>query len=480
MENKKISLKELRKIVSENAFKILEDNDLESNQDINPEPEINSTNIDDSTPIDKGLEDSSNDFNGFENLSDITKKLSTSIDPKKLDEINGEIIKTLSTGRINKNYNFSKMVVSGVDKSVFDYFVTVLATLYKKADSSEKANIRKAIFLSLPVYNMASVESTDSGDIRSSSFSNLVARKAGIGSFLGVGKTIDASYYLDIVADSIYEAIDYALENYNPERGGTFTSVVLFKAVSNAKDKLGSKMHKKTFAAGGEKSSIDEPLGSSEEERDETKADRITGKEGEVSAEQREAAKEFAGALKTFVQEKLGQSPKYSNYLEFFNLFTQGNSLSEIADIMGKEQGNIRVIKKRMEDFITKFVESGEFQDYIAEETGMKVDFPKNKFSLSVQGTATGTGEVEPVEYFQITGNDPETGEPTGEWVTLTPETHDSETTWFDKYGDLVFGREESPEISSNTSQEEIGDEEENQITESLLKSIQKRIKNNL
>jgi len=476
-ENKKLSMEELRKIVSENAFKILEDilDDKENTNDLDASPESNI----DTPPIDKAIDNSlekidSNKY-GFENLSEILKTLSSKIEPKKLEEINSEILKAISTGRINRNYTFEKMVSVGVDKNLFDYFVTTLATLYKNSDASEQKNIRQALFLAFPVYNSSSVESGSGGETRASSFTNLVAKKSGIGYSLRNAKTIDGSYYIDIIADSIYDAIDYAIKNYDASRGGTFSSVVLFKAASNAKDALGSKLHKKTFSVGGEKSSLDEPLGDDGADDTETAVDRITGREGEMSVGEKEAIKGFAGALKSFVQEKLGQKESLKNYLDFFNLFTQGHSLSEIADIMEKNPGNLRVIKKRMEDFITKFVESGELQDYIGEETGLKVDFPKNKFSLSVQGTGKGEGEVEPVEYFQVTGNNPETGEPVGEWVKITPETHDSETTWFNNYGDLVFGREEQvAEPSLETNDEE----EENRLAESLMKIIQKRIGN--
>lgn len=505
-KNKKLSMEEFRKIVSENAFKILEDlnddktSDNTNDLDATPDYNINQDDIDaDMPPEDKSINNpletnSNNDGLPFSQLSNAINNLVYTIkDNKKIEKLDSLILKAISTGRIDKNTTFEKMVVPGVDKAEFEYFLTVLATLYKTkgTSASEKENIRKAIFLSLPIYNTTSIENTESGDIRSSSLANLIARKSGIGSFLGIGKTIDASYYLDIIADSIYDAIDYALENYSPIKGGAFFPLFLFKAISNTKDKLGSKLHKKTFSSSGEKQSLDEPIGSeNDNEKGDTMADRITGKEGEVSIGEKEAVKEFAGALKTFVQEKLGQKESLKNYLEFFNLFTQGHSLSEIADIMEKNPGNLRVIKKRMEDFITKFVESGELQDYISEETGLKVDFPNNRFSLSVQGSGKGEGEVEPVEYFQVSGHDPQTGEPTGEWIKITPETHDSETTWFNNYGDLVFGNEEA---NAESNFETAGNEEENQITESddmidlnkydaafiksLMKTIQKRHK---
>jgi len=200
--------------------------------------------------------------------------------------------------------------------------------------------------------------------------------------------------------------------------------------------------------------------------------DRITGDEGEISKTQKDSVKGFADSLKSFIQSKLGAKETLKNYLEFFNLFIEGHNLSEIADMMEVQPGNLRVIKSRMEDFITKFVESGELQQYVKDKTGIKVDFPNNKFSLSVQGTKKGTAEVEPVEIFNVTGVNPKTGEPTGEWVAITPDTHDSETTWFDKYGDLVTWKNKEENVEPNS--EISGDE--NNLTESLNKFIQKEI----
>lgn len=477
MKNIKITLKDLRKLIAENAFKILEDKEEELS-DVTPElnKDIDSSetlNIADETPADTDSQDSLN--SSYENLSDIIKKVASSLDSTKLNQLNAEILKSLTTGKVNRNFTFDKMVSESKNRKDFDYFTTVLATLYKNANSSEKENIRKVLFLALPVYNMASIESGQ-GDIRPSSFAKTVAQKAGIGYDFNINaKTIDASYYIDIVADAVYEAIDYFLKNYDPDRGGLFSAQVLYKAANLAKDSLGSKLHQKTFAVGGQKYSLDEPLGDAGEEDTETKMDRVTGKEGEVTGAEREAIKGFANSLKSFVQGKLGQKDSLKNYLEFFNLFIQGHNLSEIADIMEKSSGNIRIIKMRMEDFITKFVESGELQDYVYDKTGIKIDFPNNKFTLSVQGNGKGAGEVEPVEYFQVTGHNPETGEAVGEWVQITPDKHDSETTWFNNYGDLVFGREEEAQETIETSDEE----KEQQIAESLLKIIKTRLLKN-
>ena len=136
-----------------------------------------------------------------------------------------------------------------------------------------------------------------------------------------------------------------------------------------------------------------------------------------------------------------------------------------------------------MEDFITKFVESGELQEYIKNKTGMKVDFPNNRFSLSVNGTKKGEGTVEPVEYFNVTGNDPQTGDPEGEWLTISPATHDSETSWFDSYGEIAMRGDAETHVRDNSNgnseeEENIEEPEVSPITESLVKFIKNTLDN--
>jgi len=452
--------------------------------DINPEPEDNSdlgSNIDDSTPIDNGIDDvksdSSIEYSGdFENLNSMTQKLASTIDEVKLKKLNEEILKTISTGKVNSSFTFDNMSTMGGNKrNEFDYFTTVLGSLYKTANSSEKSNIKKALFLAYPVYNITTTES-GSGEMRLSTFAKSVAANAKITYDFNVhSKTLDASYYGEILADSIYDAVNLALETYDPERGGKFGSLVLTKSAGLTMDALGSKLHRTTFSGGvgGRTTSYDEPLGSSEEERDETKMDRITGKEGEVSDKEKANVKEFARAIQSFVRTKLS-NPKLKNYLEYFNLFSQGHTSAEIADIMGITPGNARIIKKRMEDFITEFVKAGYLQQYIFNKTGIRVKM--NEFFLSTQDSKEEKKNVEPVEIFNITGTNPETGEPVGEWTEIIHKKDSNEPTYFDNYGSLIsWSNKDDEDINPEGNIENTNDEETN-LTESLKKIIQKVI----
>ena len=490
MKKVKLKIKDLNKLISERALIMLEaelddmppsdktsDEEVFFNNDADDSIEnIGDMQVDRGDDIDADVPEA--EENGYTHLGLAIEKLASRIDEPFLMDLNDEIEKAIKTGRVSKDFTFTRMITSGKDKAAFDYFLSVLGALYKQSSGTDKSNIRSAIFLALPVYAVSSYEKTE-GNTKSSTLTNLVAKKAGIGALMHKS-TIDASYYLDIVADSIYNSIDYALENYSPDKG-TFSALVIIKASNLAKDELSSKLHKKTFAAGGLKQSLDEPFG--DEENAETSGDRLTGKEGDVSSTEKEAVKNFAGALKSFVTDKLSQKASLKNYLDFFNYFSAGNNLSETADLLGVSDGNVRVIKSRMEDFITKFVESGELQEYIKNKTGMKVDFPNNRFSLSVNGTKKGEGTVEPVEYFNVTGNDPQTGDPEGEWLTISPATHDSETSWFDSYGEIAMRGDAETHVRDNSNgnseeEENIEEPEVSPITESLVKFIKNTLDN--
>jgi len=487
MKNNTISLNELKRLISESAYRIFETN-LE-NDDTTETPD-DATSL--SHPLNKTGEEPSlenpthniqpNDTeNTFDYLGTTIKNIAHKIkNPAHLEEANAEILKALSTGRVNKKYDFAVMNYGSGNKDTFDYFVSTLAALYKDEDEATKKNIRKVLFLVFPVYELYGGDISSEYSHRPSSFAKLTALKAGVKYDLrSLNKTIDSSYYIDIIADAIYESIDSSLEKYNPNVNVPFSSFLLANASNKTKDKLNSKLHQKTFSVGGQKYSLDEPIDNKGQEPDETQMDRITGQENEQSTSEVDAMKNFANALISFIQGKLANKPKLAKYWEFFNLFMEGNNLAEIADIMNTTYGNVRVIKKRMEDFVTEYVKEGYLQDYILRHTGLKVKFPDNKFALSVTNPGEEKKEaVEPVEFFNITGNDPKTGEPIGEWVPLTPNKGDSETTWFDRYGDLVnWSDKEEP---ASNPQDSIEDEEAEQLREHLYEAIQNYLKNKL
>ena len=478
MKKTTLKISDLKKLISERALIMLEE-ELDDMPPVDKTPDSDEISDDDNNnfddmEVDRGdnIDADVPEIEGYAHLGLAIEKLAERISDDVRIDLDSEVDKAIKTGRINSGLTFQKMVTEGKDKLPFDYYTSVLGAMYKQVNGAERDNIRKALFLSLPVYATSSYGTTE-GDSRPSRFTALVLKKAGVG-YMFHKRTSDSEYYKDIAIDAIYKSLDYCLKNYDASKGGTFSALVLFKAAGYTMDGLSSSLHKRSFEGGGKKQSLDEPFG--DEENAETAGDRLTGKENEVSSSEKEAVKNFAGALKSFVTEKLSQKSSLKNYLQFFNLFAEGNSLAEIADIMQTTNGNVRVIKSRMEDFITKFVESGELQEYIKGKTGMNIQFPENKFTLSVQGTKQGEGEVAPVEYFNATGNDPETGDPVGEWVSISPSTHDSETSWFQGYADIAMRGDAETHVrdngSSSEEEENIEEPEVSPITETLTKFI--------
>lgn len=89
-----------------------------------------------------------------------------------------------------------------------------------------------------------------------------------------------------------------------------------------------------------------------------------------------------------FLKSKL--SKQHMNYINFYNSYVLlGMDFNAIAKGDKKTLGNIRVTKYRLEQFINKFIETGELQKYIKQYTDMNVIFKNKKINLT---TNFGTG----------------------------------------------------------------------------------------
>lgn len=89
-------------------------------------------------------------------------------------------------------------------------------------------------------------------------------------------------------------------------------------------------------------------------------------------------------AVLDFILTKLDKHNKIK-MLEFFRFFyvlgiTDFNILAKKFNISNVA---IRVLKTRLEDFITSFVKTGEFQAYIQKKVNIKVTFPNNEFKTN-------------------------------------------------------------------------------------------------
>ena len=83
-----------------------------------------------------------------------------------------------------------------------------------------------------------------------------------------------------------------------------------------------------------------------------------------------------------FLKTKL--SEKHKNYINFYNSYVLlGNDINTISKGDKRTNSHIRVIKYRLEQFINKFLETGELQKYIKKYSGLKMNFKNNKIILS-------------------------------------------------------------------------------------------------
>ena len=413
----------------------------------------------------------------FSNINPKVNSLASKIDFHKLTILDAKINKAINTGRLNSDFN---------------YLTTVLASLYHNENipAEGKSNIRKALWESMAhPYELTSYERGQGGE-RPSILSRVVARKANVHDFGAKSKTIDGSYYKDIIADSIFKAIDYSLDNFKDSF--FFPTLVIFNASSRTISEVQSKSAKTAFSSkvGGIKGqSLDEPLGSADDERDETRGDRFTGEEGQKSTAQKEAAKELANVMESFVVTRLEANIKHGGanpaFLEVAKLLFKGHNLSEIADMLKTKENTIRQWKARMQAIITEYVKNGSFQKYIKDKTGIRVHFPDSSYVFAVQGKLREPGEEkENLEYFQETGVDAD-GNPTGKWISITPEKEEEEEAgggYYDKYGNLAFGDEEKndEEAPEEETAEDLGPEDQ-ALTESFIaKEIMKRVNNRI
>ena len=510
--SKKITLEGLRKFIVEKAYRILkEEGEFDDNTEELPSDELGNgeENYTEPASSEVGVMDKED----FSNLSAKVNQLAQQIGQDELIDLDEIIERAKTKGRISENFNFNSMI-SPAKRDSFNYVTTALATLYhdESTSESEKINIEKVLreTMNRP-YELTSYGKGEGGS-RPSILSNMIAKRAKIVNLHAKSQTIDGSYIKEIIADAIYEAVDYTLQNFNKTKGGTFPYFVLVKATHITIDSIYKTKATKTSISrgfgGGEflkSSSIDDPLGDSVEDSDSTKADRFTGGEGKETEAQKLATKELADTVKNFVLKRLAIDIKNKDanpaFLKIAELLLGGESLATISDALNTLPGTIRANKSRLEAFITEnYVQTGIMQKYIKDKIGVQVNFPNNKFFIAVQGTEEDkkVAEENPLEYFEQKGVDPETGEPKGEWVPVKigkgdkksnnkgfvdygsygdfdPIRGDAETR-FTKGAEKPFEPEiENPEDVDQENLDDLGPDDQ-ALTEELMRRVNKRI----
>ncbi len=381
----------------------------------------------------------------FSDLNDATSNLANIIGKSRVFAADKAIKNALNSGKLGKDFEYNKMVSQEKMKD-FSYVVTVLASLYKgeSISESEKTKIRNSIWEAMAHPYSFSGEGVEKPTL----ISRIIARNAGIRDFGLKTGTLDFSYYLDIVSKSLYDAIDSTLDTYDPNRGiASFDYMVIKNAAGRVMTGVQSKSAKTSFstAVGGKdyikSASIDEPLGGADEERDETKADRFTGEEGQKSSAQTEREKELSETIQDFVLSRLKSNIKHGGAnalsLDIAEMLFKDTSLAEISRVLNISNENVRINKSRMETLISEYIKNGSFQKFIKDKTGIVIKFPDNKYKFALL-SKTKPKEENDIEYFQPDKINPATGEPEGEWVQLS-QPKAAENSPKDYLGDIAF-----------------------------------------
>jgi hypothetical protein len=440
------------KLLELNELDVIEDNPEDTGPAENPEftPEPPSSPWEPARTVDlsepetqTGREVSADEYS---KLTGIVSGLAAKLSPLSKQKADTEITRILNTGRSKMTYG-THITADKDKKNMFEYVTTALGTLYNEVSASQKENIRNFMWVA---YNPV-------GDLHggTSKFANVVMVKSIPYDITG-SKTMHGEDYKNMVIAGVYDAIDYALKNYIPNKG-TFGYLVFDKSVSNTIDNLRSykrKVHGKT-------SSGDEPLTGGDEESTETVFDTMTSPEEGFTDEQKKGMKELHKQMGIFVKEKLSH-PRLAKLLEYYTLFAdKGYSNSEIADLTGDSELNLRQKKFKIEKLITPFVQDGSLQEFLRKRTGITVGkFPNNKFSLSARNAEDSN---EPQYVFQlgvkrnpVTGEiEPNPNEPeSGEWVEVKKSGKAKKYMPVDTLGDVAFGTPEEQ------GEEEGGEEE--------------------
>lgn len=277
------------------------------------------------------------------------------INTKDIDtsELNTEIEKIIKTGK----GGFSNDHAFRTNKrKEFDYLTTVLASLYKNANSDEKTKIMQFIFTAFVPNEKAS-------------FIKLVAKRARISNI--ESHISKQSNVFDIIMNSIYDSIPKALQTYDLEKGSNFktwlTNISYQKIYDNLQKEYGA-------IEGGERkyyktTSLDEPING--ESGEETYSSMLQEPEEGFSEEQTYGMQRLADAINYYIKNNI---LKTKNQKEFYRLHAEeGLNLAQIENITGRIDSALRRERGTIEKEINKHIQSGELRDFILKTTGQDI-----------------------------------------------------------------------------------------------------------
>jgi len=272
--------------------------------------------------------------------------------PEFLTEIVKEIINTGKNSRNLHNENLA------THKGVYNFIITMLASVYNQLSTGQKRNVISYIFVS----------AFPRGE--NSNFTNFLVRTA---------KLRPNSRSRDVVWDAVLggdrglTSIEKALNNYTPERKN-FINFLITVIKNKAIDLF--RMYKD-----GQTDYLEDPTGNSGEYEN-TMLDKLSDDSSYTQSykSDEEDTRKIVESLKTFMKQNVSKKE-----LDMFILLSDKSvyatnrkgktefNISLAASKLDLSNVNARVIKSRLKDKINKFIESGELRDYILKDTGLDI-----------------------------------------------------------------------------------------------------------
>ncbi len=273
-----------------------------------------------------------------------------------LDKLNNIVKKIIETGQAPKNLNSENLAAH---KGVYNFIITMLASIYENLNTSEKRNVISYIFVS----------AFPRGE--NSNFINYL---------MSVAKLTPSSRARDMVWDAVLggakslTSIERALNNYTPDKKN-FNNFLITIIRNEVIDLL--RKSKDTITG-----YLEDPMGSSEEGDSNTLLDKI-GDESEYQqryGSDDEDVIKIANALKKFMKENLSKK-EFEMFLLLKDDEVAGTgrtgktkfNISIAATALDISNVNARVIKSRLTDKLEKFIESGELREFVLNETGLDI-----------------------------------------------------------------------------------------------------------
>jgi len=332
----------------------------------------------------------------YATLSQQTLKSANKLSPDVKVNMDNEINYALRRGSTTIDYNLYKK-----NKDAFNYFTDALATIVKQGRENNENAKRALMEVFSPFSKQGFFTKDGKGEykkdgIKMSTYYSSVNRMAAnhvenqFARNYGELSKKDNPYKFknntyfensesaDIILDSFYNGFDKAIVKYNPEQGH-FHNFLTF-AIANARidrwRKENQYIEKGEIKNKGKvTNSLDNPLDNDDLDSG-TLGDTITSPDTSTDRMmEKNRAKKIWNAIDTFIKRAINfEYPKNPDYEKVYDMYTNHDmDLKEIADALGINEGNVRIMKMRAEDSVKDFIEDGTMAQFVSQVTGEQI-----------------------------------------------------------------------------------------------------------